>query len=133
MYENLQEVLSDFGADIDFDNPKPGQRGWYTADFIDPEQGKVGTVTGDYRLVFERASDGMPMVYLTEILRLKDGEVRVEAWAEFPSLSSGAWLYCPAVGISGAYLGRHGFRQWRPVELGKTAEAKIVFYTSPTS
>ncbi|MCM3887457.1 hypothetical protein [Frankia sp. R82] len=133
MYENLQEILTSFGADIDFDNPQPGQSGWYKADLVDPGSGPVGTVEGVYKVITTRASDGMLMAHLTETMSFEQGDVHVEAWAEFPNLSDGRWLYCPAVGISGELTGRHGFRQWRPVDLGKLAEAKVVFFASPTS
>ncbi|MBO4161866.1 allene oxide cyclase barrel-like domain-containing protein [Micromonospora antibiotica] len=132
MYDNLHEILTSFGADIDFEDPKLGQSGWYKADLVVPDEGRVGTVDGGYRLVMHRGSDGMPMVHLSETLSFPQGDVHVQAWAEFPNLSNGNWLYCPAVGISGELTGRQGFRQWRPVELGKLAEAKVIFYTSPT-
>ncbi|GGR76057.1 MULTISPECIES: allene oxide cyclase barrel-like domain-containing protein [Streptomyces] len=133
MFENLSEHLTTFANDIDFEEPKPGQSGTYESELRDPSGTAIGTVEGSYRIVTRRESDGVLLACINEKIALTDGVVHVEAWARFENLISGEWLYCPAVGVSGRYAGRTGFRQWRPVELGKTAEAKLVFFTTQLS
>ncbi|MGW6741585.1 allene oxide cyclase barrel-like domain-containing protein [Streptomyces sp. NPDC055025] len=130
MFENLSEHLVKFGSDIDFEDPKIGQSGTYVSELRDPSGTPIGMVEGFYKIVTRRDTDDELMTCITEKIALKDGDVHVEAWARFSNLVSGEWLYCPAVGVSGQYAGRTGFRQWRPVDPGKVADAKIVFFST---
>ncbi|MFE2720807.1 hypothetical protein [Kitasatospora sp. NPDC059327] len=130
MFEHLSEHLVTFANDIEFEDPKVGQSGTYTAELRDPSGAAIGTVDGFYKIVTRREADDELMTCITEKIALADGDVHVEAWARFSNLVSGEWLYCPAVGVSGRYAGRTGVRQWRPVDPGKVAEAKLVFFST---
>jgi hypothetical protein len=131
MYDELSEHILDATFDIDFEAPEIGKGGTYTSELRRPDGTPVGTVHGEYRVMMTRPSDGALMTHTLERIEFKDGEVRVDGWSTWENVYPGDTLYHPVVGISGAYLGLHGFREWRPVDPGKVAFARLGFFTNP--
>ncbi|RLV04273.1 hypothetical protein CTZ27_09835 [Streptomyces griseocarneus] len=132
MYHELSEHILSGEFDIDFAAPALGQSGTYTSELRDPDGKPVGTVHGTYRLAMNRPGDGELMAHIIERIELTDGELHVDAWSTWAGLAAGDTLYCPVTGVSGAHLGRQGFREWRPVDPGKVAFARIGFFQRPT-
>jgi len=131
MYDELSEHMLDAAFDIDFEAPEIGKGGSYTTELRGPDGKPVGTVHGQYRVALRRPSDGALMVHTLERIELEDGEVHVDGWSTWANVFPGDTLFHPAVGVSGAYLGRRGFREWRPVDLGKVAFARLGFFENP--
>lgn len=131
MYDELSEHIVDADFDVDFESPKIGTGGTYTSELRSKDGTPVGTVHGQYRVALTRPSDGELMVHTLERIELRDGELLVDGWSTWANVYPGDTLYHPAVGVSGAYLGRRGFREWRPVDLGRVAFARIGFFQNP--
>lgn len=112
--------------DVDVAAPKVGQVGRFEDELYNASGELVGTSKGSFRIEYERPVDGGLMTYYQEEIRFADGVVRAEGWADFNDVKSSKWVFYPAVGVSGSYLGKSGYRQWRMTGVRQSAEAKIM-------
>jgi hypothetical protein len=111
---------------VDVAAPQLGQSGTFDDELYDSSGELVGTSKGSFRIEYERPVDGGLMTYYQEEIRFADGVVRAEGWADFNDVKAGKWVFYPAVGISGSYEGKSGYRQWRMTGVRQSAEAKIM-------
>lgn len=112
--------------DVDVADPKVGQVGRFEDELYDAAGELVGTSKGSFRIEYERPVDGGLMTYYQEELQLADGVVRAEGWADFNDVKTSKWVFYPAVGVSGSYEGKSGYRQWRMTGVRASAESKIM-------
>jgi hypothetical protein len=134
IFDNLTERLIKAENNIDdFSAVKVGQGGSSQHELLDSSGAKVASTSGKFQILFQRESDKELMVYFTLDILMEDGTIHVGSWIEWTLLFSGDWVYYPATGTSGRFLGKTGFMQWRPYKAGEGgADVKLVFFSSPT-
>nr|5DYV_A Chain A, YD repeat-containing protein [Micromonospora maris]5DYV_B Chain B, YD repeat-containing protein [Micromonospora maris]5DYV_C Chain C, YD repeat-containing protein [Micromonospora maris]5DYV_D Chain D, YD repeat-containing protein [Micromonospora maris]5DYV_E Chain E, YD repeat-containing protein [Micromonospora maris]5DYV_F Chain F, YD repeat-containing protein [Micromonospora maris]5DYV_G Chain G, YD repeat-containing protein [Micromonospora maris]5DYV_H Chain H, YD repeat-conta len=120
------EIVVKVVDDVDVAAPAVGQVGKFDDELYDEAGAQIGTSSGNFRIEYVRPTDGGLLTYYQEDITLSDGVIHAEGWADFNDVRTSKWVFYPATGVSGRYLGLTGFRQWRMTGVRKSAEARIL-------
>jgi hypothetical protein len=120
------EIVVTVVDDVDVADPQVGQVGKFDDELFDESGTLIGTSSGSFRIEYVRPTDGGLLTYYQEDITLADGVIHAEGWADFQDVKTSKWVFYPAVGVSGRYEGKTGYRQWRMTGVRKSAEAKIL-------
>jgi hypothetical protein len=110
--DNVTElVIGGTGSEIEV-----GNRGTYQTILTDASGEQIGTVDADVTVVWQNPADGHWFYYITEEIVLEDGTIRTAGLIDHTAVSEGQTPYISAVGVSGAYRGKIGGRQFEIVQ-----------------
>jgi Allene oxide cyclase barrel like domain len=121
-----REVVVKVVDDVDVADPQPGQTGTFDDELYDAGGNLIGTSHGSFEIRYRRPTDDALPSYYQEDITLADGTIHAEGWADFIDVKTSQWVFYPAVGTSGRYLGKRGYRQWRMTGVRASAEARIL-------
>ncbi|TCO60813.1 allene oxide cyclase barrel-like domain-containing protein [Actinocrispum wychmicini] len=75
----------------------------------------VGNVVGIVGAVSTRPSDGHLMTHYTDDVLFPDGAIRADGIADRNLVLTGKPVRYPAVGLTGRYAGKYGYREWNTI------------------